>query len=408
MRGMNSDCIDLTYLDPPFNSNRTYSAPIGSKAAGAAFKDAWSLSDLDEAWHNQIADVNLPLYKAIDASGYTHGDGMKSYLIMMAVRLMEMRRLLKPTGSIYLHCDATASHYLKVLMDSIFGGGNFRNEIVWGYTASPSTTRRDFPRKHDTILRYAMSDDWTFNDDDVRIPYAESSINRAKYAANASSVLAGTKSELRPGGKLPPSVWVDVQQAYRYRKERVGYPTQKPLALLERIIRASSNEGDVVLDPFCGCATTCIASERLGREWVGIDLSPLAVQLVERRAIDELGLMGGIQSVSRTDIPSRTDLLPSLSQSKVILYGLQSGNCEGCGQHFLERNLTIDHIIPRSKGGTDHLENLQLLCDACNRLKCNRPMEYLIARLNRYSELNGNGSNQRGLTTRRRDQVMVA
>ena len=141
-----------------------------------------------------------------------------------------------------------------------------------------------------------------------------------------------------------------------------------------------------------------------------MDLSPKAVELVEMRAVRELGMMGGIQSISRRDIPQRTDLLPppSLAQSKIILYGLQSGNCEGCAVHFLERNLTIDHIIPRSKGGTDHLENLQLLCAACNSIKRDRPMEYLIARLNKFSELNGNASKQRGLTTRRRDQVLVA
>ncbi len=134
MRGMNSASIDLIYLDPPFNSNRNYSAPIGSEAAGAAFKDTWSLSDVDEAWHGEVADREPTVYAAIDAAGLTHGKSMKSYLIMMAVRLLEMRRLLKPTGSIYLHCDPTASHYLKLLMDSMFGRNAFRNEIVWDYT----------------------------------------------------------------------------------------------------------------------------------------------------------------------------------------------------------------------------------------------------------------------------------
>ena len=121
MRGMNSETVDLIYLDPPFNSNKNYSAPIGSEAAGAAFKDTWSLSDVDEAWHGEVADKEPTVYAAIDVAGLTHGKSMKSYLIMMAVRLLEMRRLLKPTGSIYLHCDPTASHYLKTLMDAIFG-----------------------------------------------------------------------------------------------------------------------------------------------------------------------------------------------------------------------------------------------------------------------------------------------
>ena len=134
-------------------------------------------------------------------------------------------------------------------------------------------------------------------------------------------------------------------------KERTGYPTQKPLALLERIIQVSSNPGDVVLDPFCGCATTCIAAERLDRQWIGVDLSPLAIRLVEQRARNELGLMGGIQAIARKDIPKRTDREPPppLNESKTILYGTQDGNCNGCGTHFLPQHLTVDHIIARSK-----------------------------------------------------------
>ena len=133
MRGMNSESVDLIYLDPPFNSNRTYSAPIGSQAAGAAFKDTWTLEDVDDAWHGEIAEQHPAVYAIIDAAGVAHGKGMKSYLIMMAVRLMEMHRLLKPMGSLYLHCDPTASHYLKMLMDAVLGRSNFRNEIVWCY-----------------------------------------------------------------------------------------------------------------------------------------------------------------------------------------------------------------------------------------------------------------------------------
>ena len=131
MRGMNSETVDLIYLDPPFNSNRDYAAPIGSQAAGAAFKDTWTLSDVDLAWHGEIAEANPALYRVIDAAREAHGKGMQSYLTMMAVRLLEMHRLLKPTGSIYLHCDPTASHYLKLLMDVIFGAAQFRGDISW-------------------------------------------------------------------------------------------------------------------------------------------------------------------------------------------------------------------------------------------------------------------------------------
>ncbi len=344
MRGMNAECVDLIYLDPPFNSNRNYSAPIGSKAAGAAFKDAWTLSDLDEAWHNEIADVNLPLYKAIDASGYTHGDGMKSYLIMMAVRLMEMRRLLKPTGSIYLHCDATASHYLKVLMDSIFGGGNFRNQITWRRISGAGKTsqhiQRSFGKSTDVLLFYSKGNNYTFKLVDLAVPYPnlnrdfphEDERGRYKRRSPFRPPGLGPRPNLcyeyrgvfpphesgwtvakprlreidasgeldwvavdrvyrkqRPGpGIMPNDVWVDINAAIG--DERTGYPTQKPLALLERIIKASSNEGDVVLDPFCGCATTCIAAERLGRSWIGIDENESAVELSEKRLKSELRL----------------------------------------------------------------------------------------------------------------------
>ena len=155
MRGMNSETVDLIYLDPPFNSNKNYSAPIGSEAAGAAFKDTWSLSDIDEAWHGEIADRDPTLYAIVDAAGLAHGKGMKSYLIMMAVRLMEMRRLLKDTGTIYLHCDPTASHYLKMLMDSVFGFKNFRSEVHWYYYNKMHDCRKKiFAAATDTILLY--------------------------------------------------------------------------------------------------------------------------------------------------------------------------------------------------------------------------------------------------------------
>ena len=153
MRGMNDACIDLIYLDPPFNSNRHYEAPIGSKAAGAAFKDAWTLDDIDVHEHGELADRNPAAYSVIEAARQAHGKGMQSYLIFMAVRLLEMHRILKETGSIYLHCDPTASHYLKLLMDGIFGKGNFKNEVVWSYRRWPSKSR-NFQTMHDTILFY--------------------------------------------------------------------------------------------------------------------------------------------------------------------------------------------------------------------------------------------------------------
>ena len=155
LRGLNSESVDLIYLDPPFNSNRDYAAPVGSRAAGAAFKDTWTLSDLDVAWMGLIADEHPAIYRTIEAAGLTHGKGMQSYLCMMAVRLLEMRRVLKDTGSVYLHCDPTAGAYLKVLMDAVFGVRNFRNEIAWKRTSSHSDAKR-FARVSDRLLFYAF------------------------------------------------------------------------------------------------------------------------------------------------------------------------------------------------------------------------------------------------------------
>ena len=176
----------------------------------------------------------------------------------------------------------------------------------------------------------------------------------------------------------------DIAPLSAQAKERIGYPTQKPLALLERIIKASSNEGDFVLDPFCGCATACVAADRLGRKWVGIDISPKAVELVNMRLQQAMGsLFHHGYVTARTDIPRRTDIEAPIPyrQNKHVLFGQQEGLCAGCRGDFPFRNFTIDHIIPQSRGGTDHLENLQLLCGACNSLKGDRPMEYLMARL---------------------------
>ena len=182
-------------------------------------------------------------------------------------------------------------------------------------------------------------------------------------------------------GRPLGDVWSDIPPINSQAQERIGYPTQKPLALLERIIKASSNKGDVVLDPFAGCATACVAAERLQRQWVGIDLSPLAAKLVKSRLRKEMGLFYDVHH--RTDIPRRTDLgdLPSYRTHKHTLYGRQEGVCAGCRVMFPFRNLTVDHVVPQSKGGSNHLDNLQLLCAACNSMKGARSQEEFIARL---------------------------
>ena len=374
MRGINAACVDLIYLDPPFNSNRNYAAPIGSKAAGAAFKDAWTLSDIDVHEHGELADRSPAVYKVIDAARDTHGKGMMSYLIMMALRLIETHRILKDTGSIYLHCDPTASHYLKLAMDGIFGRQNFRNEIVWAYTGPGSPRMRQFNRKHDTILWYAKGKIWTFNRDAVRLPYKDPNQRPRKAFDTGKSFEPAEIEAMRKRGKVAEDWWNDIAVAVRSPKERIGYPTQKPLKLLERIIKASSSPGDMVLDPFCGCATTLVAADRLDRQWAGVDLSPLAVKLVKQRIAADRGLWGGPTVLDKP--PLRTDLgtLPNYRTHRHRLYGLQEGICAGCDTHFPFKIMEADHILPRSKGGADHFDNLQLLCSHCNRSKGSKTM----------------------------------
>ena len=185
-------------------------------------------------------------------------------------------------------------------------------------------------------------------------------------------------------GKLMHDVW-RIPTINNMAKERTGYPTQKPLVLLEHIIKASSNKDEVVFDPFCGCATTLVAADRLQREWIGIDISEKAAELVVERIKVDQGLFQKI--IARTDIPKRTDLgdMPryNVPQNKTLLYGEQGGDCNGCGTHFQKQHLEVDHIIAENVGGTDHIENLQLLCSNCNRIKGDRGQEYLVSRLNK-------------------------
>ena len=216
MRGMNSEAVDLIYLDPPFNSNRDYAAPIGSAAAGAAFKDTWTLSDVDLAWHGEIAESEPALYSIIDAAGLGHGKGMKSYLIMMAVRLLEMRRILRPTGSLYLHCDDTASHYLKLVMDSVFGSRNYINNVVWKRATSHNDPKR-FGRVLDHLLFYSNGKSPCWNADAVATPKTEDELLKAYPSRDArghfrSADLTGagirTGQSGEPWRDYSPTGWV--------------------------------------------------------------------------------------------------------------------------------------------------------------------------------------------------------
>ena len=357
---------------------------------------------------------------------------MQSYLIMMAVRLLEMRRLLKPTGSLYLHVDPTASHYLKLLMDAVFGPSNFRNEITWKRSHPKGLAYTRFASNHDVILAYGSDADVTWNPVYTTNPRAHEQYNliekgtERRYQLTSllnpnpnrpnltyefkgvTKVWRWTKERMeqadRDGLIVVPRDGKGVPRLKRYLdeqegipvgdtwddipiaagKERTGYPTQKPLALLELIIKASSNEGDLVLDPFCGCATAMVAAEKLGRQWVGIDLSPVAETQVRNRLEKEVRLWTG-KVVVRADTPRRTDVgnLPPYKTHKHTLFGRQEGQCAGCRVMFPFRNFTIDHKVAQSRGGTDHLDNLQLLCGACNSKKGTRTHEQFIALLER-------------------------
>ena len=345
------DSVDLIYLDPPFNSNATYNVLFrertgeDSAAQITAFEDTWSWSIESEiAFQDVITDGPEKLGDLLQAMrGFLGQNDMMAYLTMMAQRMAELHRVLKPTGSIYLHCDPTASHYLKLMMDSVFGQDNFRNEVSWkryGAHNDVGQGSKHFGRVHDVILVYGKTDSVSWNQQFV--PLDESYVKRTyRYVDEDTGRRFTTTPLTGPGGAEkgnPVYEWNGHTRAWRYNKEtmqrlhdegrlyysrtgyprrklyidesrgvpvqdmwtdisslsgahreRLGYPTQKPEALLERIINASSDEGDTVLDPFCGCGTAIAVAERLNRRWIGIDITHLAISLMKSRLRDTFG-----------------------------------------------------------------------------------------------------------------------
>jgi site-specific DNA-methyltransferase (adenine-specific) len=353
LRKMPAASVDLIYLDPPFNSNANYNVLYGTKRGGAsqaqshAFQDTWEWGPDAQRALNETAARHLEAGALLEAFQKVFaGSDMMAYLAMMAVRLIEMRRVLKDTGSVYLHCDPTASHYLKVLLDAIFGPVRFVNEIVWKRYGAHNDSST-YGRIHDVLLFYGRSEEMVFNkqyepysaeyveerfrfsDPDGR-RWAEQNLaspnprpnltykfkakngitydpppNGWKYTPDRMSVLdvaGGLHYPARPGGRLRmknylderlgvpvQDVWTDITLIGGTSPERLKYPTQKPLTLLERIISASSNEGDVILDPFCGCGTAIEAAQKLGRRWIGIDVTYLAIHVIEARLVKSFG-----------------------------------------------------------------------------------------------------------------------
>ena len=341
------ESVDLVYLDPPFNSNASYNVLFRertgeeSPAQIRAFTDTWEWTQETELTFERDIIGNPAVPPAVKDMitafrQFIGRNAMMAYLVMMAPRLVELRRVLKPTGSIYLHCDPTAGHYLKILMDTVFGKNNYRNEITWKRTSSHNDVRRNFGAVNDVLLFYSKNDEypfntqyWPYSQEHLDQVYRHSDESGRRYSltdmrspsprpnltydykgykphANGWTVSLERMQQLDSEGRLHfpenksgrirmkrfldempgvplGNVWDDISAVPSRAAERLGYPTQKPEALLERIIRASSNEGDVVLDPFCGCGTAVAAAHKLGRQWLGIDVTHLAVALMKNR-----------------------------------------------------------------------------------------------------------------------------
>ncbi|MBC6428938.1 MAG: GIY-YIG nuclease family protein [Cellvibrionales bacterium] len=348
LRGINDSCIDLIYLDPPFNKNKVFSAPLGSSAEGTSFKDIFREEDLKEEWLQEIAEERPDLFHFLTAIKLVGKPYNFAYLAYMTIRLLECFRILKDTGSLYLHCDLTMSHYIKLMLDCIFGENNFRNELVWCYKDG-ANSKSQYNKKHDNLLFYSKGHDYTFNYEAILRPLAESTVkkyrhqdSKGKYRLMGRGIVSSpikSKRDVSPKweqmnpelvyrhymkkGALPLD-WLEMPPINQNSKERTKYPTQKPLALLDHIIRASSNAGDTVLDPFCGCATTCIAAEKQSRCWIGIDISIKAYELVQDRLRHEVDhpqkdfTKDRTQVNLRTDPPKRTDQGMDYQEKKFV------------------------------------------------------------------------------------------
>ncbi len=356
LRGINSEWVDLIYLDPPFKSDQTYAAPLDSEARGAEFDDVWTLRDMKQEWIEEIEIRRPALYHLINGAKLAHSESMAGYLTFMSIRLIELHRVLKSTGSIYLHCDPHASHYLKAIMDAMFGEQSYKAQITWQRTSAHNDSRT-FGNVCDNILFYGSQA--RINDAQVRTPLDRNYVSafyrhedeRGAYQVGhltAAEVRTGESSQVWRGhdpnrinrhwavpkngsyavwieehfipgyrsivsplarlealdsagfihypsgegaprlkryvasnpGQVPSNLWTDISPISPRARERTGWRTQKPVALLERIINASSRDNDFVLDPFCGCATACIAAEKLGRQWIGIDILPQTAEVL--------------------------------------------------------------------------------------------------------------------------------
>ena len=466
LRKLDNESVDLICIDPPFKKRKTFvgslkpplsdaelrkelqtltgwgiATPQQALEAGinwptnageARFKDAWSYrDDVHEDWVKRIENRHEGLHRVIEAARVTTRSDTAAYLCYMAVRLIEMHRVLKPTGSLYLHCDGDANSYLRLALDAIFGDYNRRNEIIWCYTG-PSNTKRWFPRKHDTILFYAKSSSATFNRDAVRIGYKQLNIQHQQEGGGGigGNLTPDNVDNYREKGKVPEDYWLEdrdgMSPVARLAGERTGYPTQKPVSLAERIIKASSNPGDVVLDCFAGCAYVPVAAERNKRQWIACDISPRALTVLRRQfarfryAVD--GEQQAEQPALLTDanvvtagpynLPERADEdpeprvdmrkpepeayktpasiipEPEMLQMLLELSGYKAWCCGFANRRpdgsIIEttRNFHLDHLNPKSKEGTSNqITNRAPMCPTHNIRKNNRRVHLVEYRL---------------------------
>lgn len=391
MLGMESDMVDLIYTDPPFNTGTFRKG----KTEKHSFTDTWSDYQVDYAHAIALKFQYPEVWELICLAGKMHSPAMQNYLEFMAPRLVQMHRVLKPTGSLYLHCDPNANYYLRILLDCIFGKGSFRNEIVWCYTGPSSPGMRQFGRKSDTIYWYSKGKQWTFNVDQVRLPYKESTLKNEGRQTGWTTGKPGSVAKFNPLGKFPENWW-QIHVVAPASKERTGYDSQKPLELLNRVIVASSNPGDLVMDPFCGCSTTCVSAAGLSRRWIGIDQNEAAIRIFRDRLTGDLTTYN-FETNKPVDAKLQKPIaLPkrkvagykrlSKAKAKVILIqrDIKNGKvpfCRGCFDKPDEKFLEVDHILAEGKGGLDELENFQLLCGNCNKLKSDGDMEFLYRKL---------------------------
>ena len=434
LQGINTGTINLIYADPPFNKNRDFYSDPESLAGGGGFVDRWRWNeDVHDDWVNTIKTDWPGVHAVIEAAKLAYGMDMAAFLCWLGVRIMECHRVLRDDGSMFLHIDHTAHAWVKCMMDDIFGKENFRNEVVWCYRGMPSAAKR-FQQKHDTILFYAKSHITGFNvlrtEPEAGSKRTFQSAQRVGYNANhsrnmvtvfdedkyrkavrAGKIPAGMRETRFTGGRPPMRDWWDDIKILGgpNNRERTGYKTQKPLKLLKRIIEAASKPGDLVLDPFCGCATTPIAAEQLGRNWIGMDIwdrahetilerlqrEGLAVPDIEYRGQGDLIPFAEVkytQAVPRRDDDMKVavvdfELEPQAilepweklrpAQMREILGKAQRGYdefvvCAGCGRQLEDAFMELDHLQPKSLGGENVIPNRILICRPCNWRKGNK------------------------------------